>query len=73
MSMHKKGDPSLKSEDQRIKAVIIGAGNRSLIYASYALQHPDELQIVGVVEPSLERRQLTRTLWYFSGKLLCIR
>ncbi len=59
MSMHKKVDPSLKSEDQRIKAVIIGAGNRSLIYASYALQHPDELQIVGVVEPNLERRQLT--------------
>ncbi|MCY9693567.1 Gfo/Idh/MocA family protein [Paenibacillus alginolyticus] len=57
--MHKKVDPSLKSEDQRIKAVIIGAGNRSLIYASYALQHPDELQIVGVVEPNLERRQLT--------------
>lgn len=51
--------PSRMSEDQPIKAVIIGAGNRSLIYASYALQHPDELQIVGVVEPNLERRQLT--------------
>lgn len=57
--MHVKLDTSLMSEAQPIKAVIIGAGNRSLIYASYALEHPDELQIVGVVEPIPERRQLT--------------
>ncbi|WP_248929807.1 Gfo/Idh/MocA family protein [Paenibacillus hamazuiensis] len=39
-------------------AVIVGAGQRSLIYASYAERHPEELDIVAVVEPDPERRRL---------------
>lgn len=35
-----------------ITAVIVGAGHRALKYASYAQQHPDELQIVGVADPN---------------------
>ncbi|MEF3302857.1 Gfo/Idh/MocA family protein [Paenibacillus sp. GYB003] len=42
-----------------VQAVIVGAGHRSLLYASYAQKHPDELQIVGVVEPDPVRRGLT--------------
>lgn len=42
-----------------VRAVIVGAGHRSLLYASYAASHPDELQIVGVVEPDAVRRRLT--------------
>ncbi|NOU73743.1 gfo/Idh/MocA family oxidoreductase [Paenibacillus sp. LMG 31458] len=42
-----------------ITAVIVGAGHRSLIYASYAQTHPDQLQIVGVVDPDPIRRKLT--------------
>lgn len=39
-----------------IKAVIVGAGHRSMLYASYSADHPDELQIVGVVDPDELRR-----------------
>lgn len=38
-------------------AIIVGAGHRSMAYASYALMHPDELKIVGVVDPSEHRRK----------------
>jgi len=39
-----------------LSAIIVGAGHRALLYASYAKQHPDELTIVGVVDPSPQRR-----------------
>lgn len=42
-----------------VQAVIVGAGHRSLLYASYSTAHPEELQIVGVVEPDPIRRRLT--------------
>lgn len=42
---------------QKLRAIIVGAGHRSIVYASYALQHPDELEIVGVVDPSEPRRR----------------
>jgi len=31
-----------------VTAVIVGAGHRAHVYASYAKLHPDELKIVGV-------------------------
>lgn len=34
-----------------VRLAVIGAGSRGTTYASYALEHPDELQIVGVAEP----------------------
>lgn len=40
-----------------IRAVVVGAGNRAMIYASWALEHPDELKIVGVVDPDPIRRK----------------
>lgn len=39
-----------------LKVVIVGAGDRSNTYASYALDHPDEMQVIGVVEPNPARR-----------------
>jgi predicted dehydrogenase len=34
-----------------IKLAVVGAGSRGAIYAHYALEHPDQLEIVGVAEP----------------------
>ncbi len=34
-----------------IRLIVLGAGGRGSGYATYARQHPDELQIVGVAEP----------------------
>jgi predicted dehydrogenase len=42
-----------------VTAIIVGAGHRSLIYASYAETYPDQLQITGIVEPDPVRRSLT--------------
>ena len=39
-------------------AILIGAGLRGgHVYASYALEHPDEFQIVAVAEPDIARRK----------------
>lgn len=42
---------------QALSAIIIGAGNRGTNYGRYALQHPQELSIVGVAEPATDRLQ----------------
>lgn len=40
-----------------VKVVIVGAGNRAMIYAKHALFYPEEMQVVGVVDPSEVRRK----------------
>jgi predicted dehydrogenase len=50
---------SIASNKQRpLTAVIVGVGHRSLLYASYAHQHPDELRIVGAADPNPLRRKM---------------
>jgi len=46
-----------------LTAVIVGAGHRSLVYASYAREHPDELKIVGVADPTELRRKQVAELY----------
>lgn len=40
-----------------VEAIIVGAGGRGDAYASFAIQYPNELRVVGVAEPRHERRQ----------------
>lgn len=49
---------SIAASQGPVTAIIVGAGHRSLVYASYADDHPDQLRIVGVVDPDAERRRL---------------
>ncbi len=43
---------------KQVTAILLGAGQRGAgAYASYALDHPDELKFVGVAEPRQDRRQ----------------
>ncbi|MBP3468283.1 MAG: Gfo/Idh/MocA family oxidoreductase, partial [Lachnospiraceae bacterium] len=43
---------------KQVTAVLIGAGLRGgQVYASYALEHPEELKIVAVAEPDEQRRK----------------
>ncbi|PYI53511.1 Gfo/Idh/MocA family protein [Paenibacillus flagellatus] len=42
-----------------VTAIIVGAGHRAILYATYAEKHPDELRIVGVVDPDPVRRRRT--------------
>ncbi|RTE07148.1 Gfo/Idh/MocA family protein [Paenibacillus whitsoniae] len=39
-----------------VEVIIVGAGSRSMNYASYALRHPDQMRVVGVVDPNPLRR-----------------
>jgi predicted dehydrogenase len=39
-----------------VEIIIVGAGNRGNIYATYALENPTKCRVVGVVEPNIERR-----------------
>ncbi len=41
---------------RKLSAIIVGVGHRATLYASYAEHHPDELEIVGVADPSDLRR-----------------
>jgi len=40
-----------------IKAILLGAGQRGNAYCDYAVNHPSELQIIGVAEPDSIRRR----------------
>ena len=55
---------------QPITAIIVGAGHRSLVYARYALDHPDRLKIVGVADPDAERRQMAQRYFSLSDDML---
>ncbi len=42
---------------KKMKAALVGAGNRGCVYADYCFDEPDELEIVAVVEPNDVRRE----------------
>ena len=42
---------------KKLSAVVVGFGGRGAIYASYAMDHPEELEIVGVADPNPIRRE----------------
>ncbi len=45
-----------------IKAALVGAGNRGIIYSSYALTHRDRMKLVAVVDPNeLHRNEFAKT------------
>ena len=48
-----------------VTAIIVGAGHRALLYASYALEHPDELRILGVADPDPIRRRHAASIFGF--------
>lgn len=48
---------------KNIKVILVGAGDRGMIYARQSLEKPERFQIVGVVEPLLSRRQAAGDLF----------
>lgn len=42
---------------EKVKAILLGAGARGNIYARYALEKPEEFEVVAVAEPDDERRR----------------
>lgn len=52
-----------------LKVIIVGAGNRAMLYASYALEHPDEMKIVGVAEPVAIKRKEAQRIYGISDDM----
>ncbi len=57
ISLVPQENPRFKKLKKPITAVVLGAGNRGNVYASYSSIYPDELKIVGVAEPIEFRRK----------------
>ena len=55
---------------KHIKAIVVGYGDRGSIYASYALEHPEELQIIAVVDPNQKRLALAKQLHHLNDEEL---
>jgi len=50
-------NPGYRKPDKPVTCIILGAGGRGNVYASYAEQYPEEMRIVGVAEPIQFRRE----------------
>jgi predicted dehydrogenase len=46
---------SINNFDHPLTAITLGAGNRGTLYGDYAAQYPQDLDIIGVAEPIVER------------------
>ncbi len=51
------------SNQYPLKTIIVGGGHRSIIYSGLAMTQPDKMQIVGVADPSAERRQMIAEMY----------
>jgi len=51
---------------QPLTTIIVGAGHRGVLYASYATHHPDEFRVIGVADPDPVRRQRAQERFGFS-------
>lgn len=49
-------------QQRKITAVLVGAGNRGNTYTTFALEHPELIQIVGVCDPNRTRRERIASL-----------
>lgn len=54
--------------DRPVTVVIVGAGHRSLGYASYGSKNPDKLKVVAVVDPDKIRREKAAKLHNISDE-----
>ncbi|MDI9470597.1 MAG: Gfo/Idh/MocA family oxidoreductase [Bacillota bacterium] len=50
-------------------AIIVGAGHRALLYASYSKKAPEKLKIIGVADPNPLRREAAAKLFGFGPEM----
>lgn len=50
-------NPLHRKIESPVKVILIGAGHRGNIYASYMLEYPEEMKIVAVADASLSRKK----------------
>jgi predicted dehydrogenase len=47
-----------EGKDRLVTLLVVGGGNRGTVYSNFALDFPDRLKVIGVVEPRPARRAL---------------
>lgn len=52
-----------------VTSIIVGAGDRGMLYSSLAKQKPDVLKIIGVADPDPIRREYAKNLYGFSDEM----
>ena len=55
---------------QQVKVIIVGNGDRANCYCKYAISHPEDLQVVAIVDPD-KRKQREGAEKYGVAKELC--
>ena len=50
-------NPKFRTPERPVTCIVLGAGGRGNVYASYAAKYPEEMKIVGVAEPIPHRRE----------------
>ena len=55
---------------KKIKAVIFGVGNRGKCYGGYAIEHPDELEIVQVMDTNATALEYAKKLFTIKFEVL---
>ncbi|MEG0612417.1 MAG: Gfo/Idh/MocA family oxidoreductase [Clostridium sp.] len=56
--------------NKKTKVILLGAGDRGLIYAKYIKSHSDEVEIVAVAEPIKERRENIKNMFNLSDDMV---
>lgn len=57
----------MQTKIRKLKAVLLGAGNRGMIYADYALSFPERLEIVAVVDTDKTHRDEAKIKYSLSS------
>lgn len=73
-AMNEKGEriilpdnPLHKKLKKPVTAITLGAGSRGNVYGNYAVQYPDQLDIVGVAEPvQIRNERYTKSIAYLN-------
>ena len=50
----------LKVISMKIKAIVVGYGDRGSVYSNYAITNPDKFEVVGVVDPNPFKQALCK-------------
>ncbi|BBH18794.1 oxidoreductase [Paenibacillus baekrokdamisoli] len=54
----------------KVKVALIGCGLRGREYTNYALEHPEEMQVVAIADPNAERREWMRSHHHIDSQLI---
>ena len=58
-----ESETKAENEHRQISVLIVGAGMRGQIYATYSKDFPNRMNVVGVAEPVFQRRSMMQNVY----------